>query len=62
MPDLLLWKPDEMVAMLADVKALRELLSEQQRACKLPISADIDLKSYGLVCRWHARLAALETR
>ncbi len=32
MPDLLLWKPDEMVAKLAEVKGPRDRLSEQQRA------------------------------
>ncbi len=50
------------VAMLADVKALRKTLRAQQIACKVPMSASIDLKSYGLVCRWHARLAAGEAR
>lgn len=32
MPDLLLWKPDEMTAKLAEVKGPRDRLSEQQRA------------------------------
>lgn len=32
MPDLLLWKPEEMTAKLAEVKGPRDRLSEQQRA------------------------------
>ena len=32
MPDLLLWKPEEKVAKLSEVKGPRDRLSEQQRA------------------------------